>query len=188
MKHKGKKRWHQSTLRMKDNHTWKAPDGYKIVVIDRGAVSFNVPDGWLVAQLEPFEMHDAPPPDDNARLMVSFWRTPPGIDWTELPLKQLFIQSTEGSKHEILSRSEIIKMARTDLEIVWNEHRFMDPVEHREAYSWIALARGWDIHVLITLDLWVTDAEKLQPTWDEVLRSLQLGRYIEDPTKGPLLH
>jgi hypothetical protein len=24
--------------------------------------------------------------------------------------------------------------------------------------------------------------------WDEVLRSLQLGRYIEDPTKGVPLH
>lgn len=188
MKHKKKKRWAQQSLRMKDNHTWSAPDGYKIVVIDRGAVSFNVPHSWFVAKLEPFELNDAPPPDDNARLMVSFWRTPPGIDWTELPLKQLLLQSTTGTGHDILSRSEVVKSPRTDLEIVWNEHRFIDPVEHREAYSRIALARGWDIHALCTFDFWVDDTEKLQPMWDELLRSLQMGRTIEDPTKGPVLH
>jgi hypothetical protein len=188
MKQNHNNRWTKKSLRLKDNHTWNAPDGYKIVVLDRGAVSFNVPDSWLLAKLEPLEIHDAPPPDDNVRLMVSFWRTPPGIDWTELPLKQLLVQSTETSKHEILSHSEVIKAARTDLEIVWNEHRFMDPEEHREAYSRIALARGWDIHALVTFDFWVTDAEKFQPAWDEVIRSLQLGRHIEDPTRGALLN
>jgi hypothetical protein len=188
MKNKKKQNWTQQTLRMKDNHTWKAPGGYKIVVMDRGAVSFNVPQNWLVAKLEPFELNDAPPPDDNARLSVTFWRNPPGIDWTGLPLKQLLLQSTTGVGHDTLSRSEVLKLPRADLEIVWNEHRFMDPVEHREAYSRHALARGWDVHALLTLDLWVTDAEKLQPMWDEVMRSLQLGRTIEDPTKGPTLH
>jgi hypothetical protein len=189
-KRKHKPQWQKKTLRLKDNHTWKAPKGYKIVVLDRGAVSFNIPEGWLVAKLEPnLELHDNPPPNDNARISVSFWRFGPGIDWTGLPLGPLLIQATEGAhQDDILARGEIIKSERTDLELVWTEHRFLDPQEKREAYSRIALARGWDIHALITCDFWVDDAERLIPIWSEVLRSLQLGRYIEDPTKGVVTH
>jgi len=158
------------------------------VVLDRGAVSFNIPERWVVAKLEPaFELNDREPPNDNARLSVSFWRTPPGIDWSGLPLIPLLAQSLEGSELEILEREEIRKTARTDLEVVWTQHRFLDPVEKREAYSRIAMARGWDVHVLITFDLWVDDLQKFKHVWDEVLRSLQLGRYIEDPTKGVTL-
>ena len=142
----------------------------------------------MVAKLEPaFELNDREPPNDNARLSVSFWRTPPGIDWSGLPLIPLLAQSLEGSELEILEREEIRKTARTDLEVVWTQHRFLDPVEKREAYSRIAMARGWDVHVLITFDLWVDDLQKFKHVWDEVLRSLQLGRYIEDPTKGVTL-
>jgi hypothetical protein len=50
------------------------------------------------------------------------------------------------------------------------------------------LARGWDIQVFMTLDFWVEDAGLLAPVWDELLRSLQLGRSIEDPTRGAVLH
>jgi hypothetical protein len=188
-KHKYKQKITSQSLRLKDNHTWKAPKGYKIVVLDRGAVSFNIPEGWLLAKLEPHvEMHDNPPPNDNARLSVSFWRTPPGINWTGLPLKPLLAQSVEDSDLEILARGEIISFARSDLEIVWTERRFLDPEEKREANSRIAMARGWDIHVLITFDFWVDDLEKLKPMWEEILHSLQLGRHITDPTKGAVLH
>jgi hypothetical protein len=177
------------SLRLKDNHTWKAPKGYKIVVLDRGAVSFNIPEGWLLAKLEPHvELHDNPPPDDNARLSVSFWRTPPGIDWTGLPLAPLLTQAVEDSDLEILARGEVSPFTRTDLEMVWTERRFLDPEEKREAYSRIAMARGWDVHVLITFDFWVDDLKKFESMWEEVLRSLQLGRHIADPTKGVVLH
>lgn len=185
---KKKQKWKQQTLRVKPNHTWRAPDGFKIVVIDRGAASFNVPTDWHLAKLDPLEMYDRPQPDDKARLMVTLMHTPPGIDWTELPLTDLLAQSTKDSSLQTLSRSEIIKAARTDLELAWTEHRFIDPEEHREAYSRIALARGWDAHVLITFDFWVDDTEKFQYVWDEAIRSLQMGRRIDDPLKGPTLH
>jgi hypothetical protein len=188
MKSKNRKAFKKGRLRLQDNHTWKAPDGYKIVVLDQGAVSFNVPAGWILAKMEPLELHDNEPPDDNARLSVSFWRTPAGIDWSGLPLPQLLKQSTEGSEREILERSEIIQSPRTDLELVWVEHRFMDPQEHREAYTRIAIARGWDVQALITFDFWVDDLEKSKPVWDEVMRSLQLGRHIKDPHRGVIEH
>jgi hypothetical protein len=177
-------------LRLQDNHSWTAPDGYKIAVLDRGAVSFNFPASWHLAKLEPFELNDKQPPDDDARISVSFWRLPSGVDWSGLPLVDMLVKSTEMEKSdiEILARGEIVKDPRTDLELVWTEHRFMDPKEHREAYTRIALGRGWDVQVLITCDFWVTDAERLKPIWAEVMRSLQLGRVIQDPTKGVTLH
>jgi hypothetical protein len=188
-KRKQQQNFQKKTLRLKDNHTWKAPNGYKILVLDRGAVSFNIPESWILAKLEPHvELHDNEPPDDNARLSVSFWRFGTGVDWTGLPLAPLLAKATEGVGHEILARGEIVRSERTDLELVWTEHRFLDPEEKREAYSRIAVARGWDIHALLTFDYWVDDADKMLPVWHEALRSLQLGRYVEDPTKGIVTH
>jgi hypothetical protein len=189
MKNKDKKLLEAYSLRLKDNHTWKAPPGYKIIVLDRGAVSLNVPEGWLLAQLEPLELHDQPPPNDNARLTLSFWRLPPGIDWSGLPLAQMLSDAVKGgSKHKILTHGELVKSPRTDLELVWTQYQFRDPKEKREAYSRVALARGWNVQVLVTFDFWVSDLEKFKPAWDEVLRSLQLGRHIDDPTKGAVIH
>lgn len=181
------------TLRLKDNHTWKAPKGHKIVVIDRGAVSFNVPEDWHIVAFEPFEMRDKPEPDDNARLMVTVFRAPPGIDWSALPLDKLLEDSSkprpdDKPEVETLERTPVERMERDDLEVVWSQHLFIDPEEKREAHSRIAMARGWNLHVLITLDYWVSDKAKLLPVWQEVLRSLQLGRNIEDPTRGEMLH
>ncbi|MEO8606602.1 MAG: hypothetical protein ABI690_01870 [Chloroflexota bacterium] len=190
MKFKKQPQYQKKTLRMKDNHTWKAPPGYKIVVLDRGAVSFNVPTSWVVAKTEPFEMNDAEPPDDDARLTISFWRFPSTIDWTGLPLAPLLEQSTTEveNKHKVLEQGPVMKSPRTDLELVWRQERFQDPVEPREAFTRIAVARGWGIHTLITFDYWVDDARRFKHVWDEAIRSLQLGRLIEDPTRGPLEH
>jgi hypothetical protein len=110
------------------------------------------------------------------------------VDWTGLPLLPLLAQALEGSQHEVLERGEMITSSRTDLELVWTQHRFQDPVEPREAYSRFLVARGWGIHVLITCDFWVDDLARLGPIWDEIVRSLQLGRVIEDPTKGAVVH
>lgn len=179
----------QKTLKLKDNHTWKAPDGYKIFVMDRGAVSFNIPVSWHLAKLEPnVEFNDLPPPDDEARLSVSYWRFQPGIDWTGLPLAPLLAKSVEDSGMPILEPSEIMRLPRADLEIVWTQHRFLDPVEKRDAFSRFALARGFEITVFISCDYWVEDAPRIQPIWKEALRSLQLGRSIADPLTGPVEH
>lgn len=187
-KRKRQPQYQKRTLRLKDSHTWKAPAGYKIVVLDRGVVSFNIPDTWIVAKTDPFELNDAPPPNDNARVTVSFWRLPPGVDWSGLPLAPLLAQSIASSERDLISTAETVTSDRTDLELVWTEQLFIDPVEKREAYSRIALARGWNVQALITSDFWADDRVRLTPIWDEVLRSLQLGRYIEDPTKGATLH
>lgn len=186
---KHKQNFKETTIPLPANHTWKAPEGYKIVVLERGLVSFNVPDTWIVAKLEPFELHDGAPPNDNARLTTSFWRLPVGVDWSGLPLDKMLIDSTNDSKMKVLAKSELFRVNRPGVEIVWVEHRFEDTEnDNREAFTRILVARGWNVQILITFDFWVDEAPKYEATWEEVVRSLILGRYIQDPTKPPLDH
>src|SRR5207249_3004642 len=57
-----------------------------------------------------------------------------------------------------------------------------------EASSRACLARGANIQPLITLDYWLDDAQRVEPVWDEVLRTLQLGQYVKDPTRGRVVN
>ncbi|MDX1991200.1 MAG: hypothetical protein SF029_02350 [bacterium] len=188
MSKKHRKQWSKTASRLKDNHNWKAPKGYKIVVIERGLVSFNVPEAWFMAKMEPLELHNAHPPDDKARLTVSFWKMPSGIDWTGLPLGPLLEKSMQGSEMEVLDTSPTTPVQREDLEMVWAENLFMDPQENRPARSRVTLARGFDVHVVISFDYWDDERTIFLPVWEEVARSLQLGRVIDDPTRGPVEH
>ena len=177
-------KWKKQTLKLKPQHSWQARPGYRIFVADRGAVRFDIPQTWI---LEPdtasIKFFDAAPPDDNCRLEMSCTRLPP-IDWSGLPLAQLLQDVVAGDHREVISTGEIVSINRRDLRLVWTELRFRDPVEEREAYSRILLGLGGNVQCLITLDYWPEDAERARPVWDEVVRTLQLGVYIADPTTG----
>lgn len=181
-------RWKKQTLKLKPDHTWRAPSGYKICVLDRGAIRFNVPDKWIVTpDPDAIRFHDRQPPDDNCVLAVSFLRLPP-VDWSGLPLSQFIPVALEGDKREIIAKGEIVEVRRGDLELAWIEIRFMDENERREAIGRLCVGRGANIQSLITFDFWPEDAARLEPVWDEVLRSLELGAYIKDPTHGKVVH
>lgn len=190
MKYKKKQIVPTRTMRLNDNHTWKAPKGYKILVINRGAASFNIPESWLLIKMEPLELHNAEPPNDDARLMVTVMPFPPGnIDWTDLPLEPLLLKSIMTGKKDVLSTSAPVSVSRPDLQLVWVQQRFVDPVERpREAFSRIAIVRGLKMHLLFTFDYWVDKADQFIPAWDEVIRSLQMGRSLKDPLKGEIHH
>lgn len=192
MKGKHKQSIKMTKQKLAANHSWTAAKGYKVVAIERGAVIFNIPVDWVLEKLQPVEIYDKKPPDDNARLSVSFWRLPPGIDWTDLPIDKLLTDASDPKHNqrelEILESGPVKKASRTDLELATRFQRFVDPQEKREAYTYMATARGWDVHVLITFDFWKDDLPKCAPVWDEALRSLQLGYNIEDPTKGITRH
>lgn len=182
-----RKRWgnfHKKSVPQTSKHTWHAPDGYQIVVLDRGMVSFNVPQGWVIADHTPFTMHDQPQPNDNSRLSVSYWKSPLGVDWRPLPVSSLLADTIQRIPLPVLTQSDVMPIAREDIEAVWVETRFLDPQELRPAYTRNLIARGWGIHTLVSLDFWVEDAPKLSVMWEELQRSLRLGREIADPTRG----
>jgi hypothetical protein len=187
MSRKSKPKWTSKTLKLKDNHTWKAPPNHVVVVVDRGAVRFNIPDSWHVEpDSEALKLYDKKPPKDDCRLSVTCIHTPP-VDWTELPLAPLLDAVSRDDTILDRTRGEIITVARKDAEIVWLEVTWQDPIEHREARSRIAVARGSNVHVVFTLDFWPEDAKRLEPVWKEVLRSIELNRYVSDPLKGDVL-
>ena len=179
--------WSKEVRRLKKNHGWKAKPGYKIFVADRGAVRFDFPGTWImVPGTDSVKFHDRPPPRDDCLLQVSVMHLNPRIDWSGLPLPQLLEQVIRDDSRGAMSRGEIIHVQRPDLELAWTESRFIDPAERREACSRACLARGSNVQPLITMDFWPEHADRFGPVWDEVLRSLQLGQYVKDPTRREL--
>ncbi len=175
---------------LKEGHSWKARTGYRIFVADRGAVRFDFPHDWIMRfDEDAVKFYDLEPPADTCTLAVSYRRFP-AIDWRRLPVADLLRDAVKGDERPVFRRKKIVPVRRDDLVLAWTEFHFTDPREHREARSRFCLAFGENltfrvcIQCLITLDYWPEDAARLAPVWDEVLRSLELGAVIEDPTRG----
>lgn len=180
-------KWQKSSLRMAKNHVWKTAPGYKIVVIDRGAARVDIPGDWVVSVGDSgLEARNRPQPDDSALLQVTLLPLPREIDWRDIPLRPLFENAMEHGAKEVLGRGPIESLARPGLEGVWRETRFVDPEERREAVSRCILARDSGIHIFITLSFWPEEEAACQPMWEEVLRSLRIGEYVEATTGRPI--
>jgi hypothetical protein len=180
--------WRKETLKLKNKHGWEAKPGYKIFVADRGALRFDIPQDWILdLGTSSFKFYDQQPPNDDCTLEVSLIRLPP-IDWSELPLSRLLQQSvTDEDGRGKIGEADMRAVNRPDLEMVWAETTFIDPSQHRKAHSRICLARGSNLQVLITLVFWADDASRLSIVWDEILHSLRLGVFVQDPTRGPVV-
>jgi len=184
-----KLKWKKQSLKLKDDHTWKAKPGHRIFVAGRGAVRFDIPQNWLLdPKTDSFQFHDRKPPKDDCRLEVSYVHLSPAIDWSKLPLSYLLEQLVKEDPRKPYTQSEVHTEQRPDLEYAWVEIYFIDPVEKREAISRHCLARGANVQPHITMDFWPEHAERYTPVWNEVLRTLQLGVYVADPTRGLTLH
>jgi hypothetical protein len=169
---------------LKRNHSWKAKPGHSICVLDRGAVRFEFRSKWVLKQLpDSVQIHDCEPPDDDCVLGVSHFRVP--VDSSAMPLGELVTAVVAADEREIIERKEAVAIQRDDLELAWVEIRYIDRETKREAFSRIAVGRGSGVHCLITFDYWADKAARFVPVWNEVLGSLVLGWYVEDPTAGP---
>jgi hypothetical protein len=178
--------WETETLKLKENHGWKAKPGYKIFVADRGAIRFDLPKEWVIVPgPKSIQFYDRQPPDDNCRLEVSLIRHPP-IDWSGLPLPQLIREVVKDGPRNTPNIGDVHTLGRPDLELVWTELSSIDATQHRDACSRICLARSPNTHAVITLDFWKDDAGRLGPVWEALLASLELGLSIQDPTRGPV--
>ena len=181
-------KWSKKVFKLKDDHGWKAKPGHKIFVADRGAVRFDYPADWVVIPgTDSIKFHDRQPPNDNCLLQLSVLYLPAiGVDWSSLPLTQLLEEAIKSDQRGVLSQGEVVHVRRPDLELAWTETRFLDPTVRREACSRSCLARRSNIQPFLTMDYWPEDAARFVPVWDEVLRSLQLGVYVKDPTRRVL--
>lgn len=176
--------WRKETLELNENHNWKSEPGTRIFVAGRGALRFDVPQDWYFEPDEKsFRFLDNKPPKDDARLEASFNLLPPG-NWAEFPLVPLLKKIMQEDERHPIEIGKVIQLKRQTARVVWNQIKFIDPQEHREAYSRTCIGLGSGVQCLITFDYWVDDAERLTPVWDTVMNSLVLGLYIRDPRTG----
>lgn len=178
----------QKTLKLQERHGWKAKPGYAICVLDRGAVRFDFPAKWIVKQNpDCVKIHDREPPGDNCVLGVSCIHMPP-TDWSGLPLRDLIMGVSSDDDMEIIGKSEVFVSKPEDLQLAWMEVRYIDDEEKREALSRVCIARGVRLHCLITFNLWAAHRKRFDAAWKNVLDSLVLEVYVDDPARGPVTH
>ena len=171
--------------KLKGNHTWKSKPGYSICVLDRGAVRFDYPRTWKVEMQDgAVYLHDRERSIESCDLGVSLFRMPVEAI-AELPMEEMLLQSIDKER-KTYEQSEIRRIDRGDMEILWLEQRYIENTQNRDARFRVALARG-AVVVLISMNYWANRASGLERVWDEVLRTLQLGLYVKDPTAGPVV-
>jgi hypothetical protein len=167
------------------DHGWTARPGYKILVLDRGAVILEFPSAWSVQPGPHYtSIRDQPSPETSTCVLaVSYLRLPP-VDWTGLPLRRLLLDAVLGDDREHIAVAPVVQANRAGVELAWADLRVVDPGEGREAHSRMCLARGNGIQCLITFDSWPEDEARLRPVWSDVLDSLRLGAVVDDPSRG----
>ena len=185
-------RWRASPRRMKAfvvtpdiSHEWKARPGYRIMVMDRGAVRFDFPRDWLAGLDSKYvRMIDREPPDDRCGLMVS--SRPISRRMAELPVHELLreVTLTDCSDRRVTHRGQIIRFFRPPLEAAWLQMRFMERLRAREACTRVCLARGGRTLATVVFDFWPEDETHLHDAWTTLLDTLAVGDYIEDPLTG----
>ena len=174
-------------LRLRSRHGWRARSGCKIFVADRGAVRFDYPQDWVVSpDDDSVKLYDKEPPDDDSRLAVSYVRLLP-IDWSGLPVAALVEAGMGGDKRPIDTWGPIREARRGDLELAWREMSYLDSAEKREARSRMCIARRSTLQCLITFDFWAADLDECGAAWETVLETLELGEFVADPRRGPVV-
>ena len=186
--------WNEEVFNLPPRHRWKAKPGNVVFVADRGAVRFEIPRAWHV---EPgdnsVKMYDRKPPDDNMGLEMSVFclaQVTGGrrVDWRGLSIHELIKDSTADSLTKDDGKvSAPLTIRINGLEIAWVEREFIDPGEKRPAYNRVATARSIaaEVQIVLTLAYWPEDAETAHDVWNDVLGTLKLGEYIENPLLGP---
>jgi hypothetical protein len=181
-----KPRWQKQTLKLRKNHNWTGTPGYVVFVADRGAARFEVPQDWIITPGDDsIRFYDKQPPDDDCLLQFSLLRLNPQIDWTGLPLQELFNAAFQGDDREKIARGEPTHERRADLELIWREDVFLDPKEQREARECMCLTRSGTIMPFLTFVFWPEHEERARKVWAHVLKTLRLGQYVADPRVGP---
>ena len=179
-------------MRLPENSGWQCKPGYKIFVANRGEVRFDYPDHWIIDDRPPITFRDKEPPADTCRLQLFVYKPAAGRGAGTKPIAEVLEDLMDIVRHEehkdedpgySLGRGDVVVVEREDLDLAWRSCKFFNPYREREVFSRSAAARANGVLPLIQFDF-PADAKPLfDPIWNEILTSLQVGLYIEDPTR-----
>jgi hypothetical protein len=169
--------WSKRTINLPKNFPVSARPGNNVFIANRGDVSFEYPSSWVVKPSDKsICFYDANPPDDQCVLEFSITHLDFRRDWSDLPLASMLCKVLPpGHQAGPAQPWDVQQLIRGDLQIVWLESDFMDPVEHRLALARCALARCADIVPLITFNFWPEHKQKWEPIWQSILETLRVA-------------
>lgn len=179
-------KYQAQSFKMPPHHGWRCKPGYKIFVANRGDVRFDIPRKWVISapgEQCDVEFRDREKPKDDCIIQLSVFAHPPETDFTGLPLQAMAEGSTRGAPDTLWSGDWHYEK-RPGAELVWQETHYLDENEKREAHSRTLIGRGPRAHAIVTMSYWPEHARRFLPVWDELLRSLTLGVYIQNPLLG----
>ena len=198
--------WNKEIFKLPENHGWTAKPGNNVVILDRGALRFEIPQDWVAQpSTKSLKLVDGEPPNDDMSLEVSVIYVGMagfGVNWDDLPLRELIKQVTSDTPTGFTAQRAGRNRKRDrnkdksgppmalkfgELEMAWIETEFTDPVEKRPAFSRMVITRHAksSIHALLTLCFWPEDAERAKSVWNNVLGSIHMGEHYDSPFYGP---
>ncbi|HEY7030865.1 MAG TPA: hypothetical protein VH482_06040 [Thermomicrobiales bacterium] len=178
-----------TSIPLPENHGWKSEPGCKIFVANRGEVRFDYPADWIIGPREPITFWDREPPADTCRLRLNIYhptkhqKKVPPIGEALMDLIDIFRYENNEDTGYSMGRGEITVVPREDLELAWRQFRYFNPNLGREVTTRAAVARSGNSIALLLFDYPTADKSTHEPIWDTLLRSLQMGLYIEDPRR-----
>jgi hypothetical protein len=165
------------------NHVWKAAPGCRILVIDGGAVRFDIPRDWVILpRANTVLLFDQSPPDTRYSLGLSWHRTP--LDMISVPLPYLLSEGVLTEMRRVLERSEIQRIERPPLQLAWIQLRVFDESDQLESCTRMCVARSGCTQAVILLEFRPEDEIPVFSVWQTLLSTLAVGDYIADPTTG----
>lgn len=180
-------KWKKQVFDLPDDHTWNAPKGYNVFIAGRGAVQFNVPQDWIIEpDDDSVKIKDKPTPKDDMAMAMSYYNIADML-WAhpQFPMSVIVNMMSDTDDRKPSWKSDIFLEERRDIEQAWLEIKFVDPLEQREAYGRWCLVRGKQLVCLITGECWPEHKARFEEVWREMLRSMILERYLNNPMRGP---
>ncbi len=167
--------WQKRTIKLDKNFPIKARPGNNVFVANRGEVSFEYPESWIVKPSDTsICLYDVEPPADQCVLEFSIMHLDFDVDWSQCPLDELLCAAVGGESGP-LDRTCVHHLQKGDLKIVWLEREFIELVEKRPALSRSAVALRAEILPLLTFSFWPEHKPKWEPIWTCMLETLRLA-------------
>lgn len=169
------------------DHQWKVKSGHKALVAGSGAVRLDFPRTWI---FEPgptaARIYDRRPPREQGRIQMSYSYLPP-CAWDMFPL-QPTVENMLRAYPDALGISPVHTLYRLGWRLVWGEVHRLDSQDGRPLRCRTAVALGTTVVVLLSFDFYESERPRMEPVWDTLLETLDIGKCIPDPTTGAVIN